>query len=389
LRCWPSHKPVFLLAGLTLFGLLIGCERKNQYVPPPPPPVTVSQPLQKSVVESLEFTGTTQAVASVDIRARVQGFLEKIYFTEGAVVKQGDLLYTIEPATYQAAVDKAVADLASKRAQLDKSEIEYQRNLRLIKENAASQRDLDNSRASRDSAKADVAMAEASLQTARINLSYTTIYAPISGRIGRSQVDVGNLVGAGEFTLLTTIKQYDPIYAYFSLNERDLLALIAVYREQGPQPKRWEPPVFLGLSNESGHPHEGKLDFTDLAVDSSTGTILLRGVFPNPPRYSLIPGLFVRIRFPVGTKDHALLVTERALGVDQLGNYVLVVNQDNMVEQRPVKLGAIENGMRVVEEGLKSDDWVIVDGIQRARPGAKVNPTRLEPKPSETSPTGQ
>ncbi|HBZ55208.1 MAG TPA: efflux transporter periplasmic adaptor subunit, partial [Syntrophobacteraceae bacterium] len=367
-----------VLALLTLVGLLSACERKNQYVAPPPSPVTVGQPIQKSVVESLDFTGTTQAVASVDIRARVQGFLEKTHFTEGAVVKQGDLLYTIEPATYQAAVDKAVADLASKKAQLDKSEIDYQRNLRLIKENAASQRDLDNARASRDSAKADVAMAEASLETARINLSYTTIYAPISGRIGRSQVDIGNLVGAGEFTLLNTIKQYDPIYAYFSLNERDLLALITIYRQQGPPPKRWEPPVFLGLSNESGHPHEGKLDFTDLAVDSSTGTILLRGVFPNPPRYSLIPGLFVRIRFPVGVKDQALLVSERALGVDQLGDYVLVVNQDNVVEQRPVKLGTTENGMRVIEDGLKADEWIVVDGIQRARPGAKVNPIRPE-----------
>jgi RND family efflux transporter MFP subunit len=389
LRFWPSQKPAFVLAVLALVGMLIGCERKNQFVAPPPPPVTVSQPLQKSVVESLDFTGTTQAVASVDIRARVQGFLEKIRFTEGAVVKQGDLLYTIEPTTYQAAVDKAVADLASKKAQLDKSEIEYQRNLRLIKENAASQRDLDNSRATRDSAKADVGMAEASLQTAQINLSYTTIYAPITGRIGRSQVDVGNLVGAGEFTLLTTIKQYDPIYAYFALNERDLLALIAIYRLQGPPPIRWEPPVFLGLSNESGHPHEGKLDFTDLSVDSSTGTILLRGVFPNPPRYSLIPGLFVRIRFPVGTKDHALLVTERALGVDQLGDYLLVVNQDNVVEHRPVKLGATENGMRVVEEGLKADEWVVVDGIQRARPGVKVNLTRLEPTSPNPPSTGQ
>jgi RND family efflux transporter MFP subunit len=389
LRASVHHKAIFILLTLALVGLLAGCDRKNQYVAPPPPPVTVNQPLQKSVIESLDFTGTTQALASVDIKARVQGFLEKIHFTEGTVVKKGDLLYDIERSTYQAAVDKAVGDLASSKAKLDKTEIDYQRNQRLYKENAASQRDLDNSRADRDSAKAEVGVAEANLKTAQISLGYTRIYAPITGRIGRSQVDVGNLVGAGEFTLLTTIKQYDPIYAYFTLNERDLLTLMKQYRKEGPAPKKWEPPVFLGLSNESGHPHEGKLDFTDLGVDSSTGTMLLRGVFPNPPPYNFVPGLFARVRFPVGKKDHALLVTERALGVDQLGDYLLVVNQDNVVEQQPVKLGISEDGMRVVTEGLKPDDWVVVDGVQRARPGTKVNPTRAGSPPSKSPSTGQ
>ncbi len=363
---------------LALMALLAGCERKNQYVAPPPPPVTVSQPLQKSVTESLDFTGTAQAVASVDIRARVQGFLETVRFTEGTVVKKGDLLYTIEPSTYQAAVDKASADLASKKAKLDRSEIEYQRNQRLFKENAASQRDLDNSRADRDSAKADVGVAEANLKTAQINLGYTTIYAPITGRIGRNQVDAGNLVGAGEFTLLNTIKQFDPIYAYFALNERDLLALMTYYRKEGPPPKKWEPPVNLGLADESGYPHEGKMDFADLGLDQSTGTILLRAVFANPYPYTIVPGLFVRLRFPFGKKDQALLVTERAIGIDQRGEYILVVNQENIVEQRPVKVGTSEGGMTVVAEGLKPDDWVVVNGMQRARPGAKVNPTRVE-----------
>jgi RND family efflux transporter MFP subunit len=387
LRFLASHKPTFPLVVLTLVSLLVGCERKNQYVAPPAPPVTVSHPVQKSVIDSLDFTGTTQVVASVDIRARAQGFLESAHFTEGSTVNKGDLLYTIESGSYQAAVDKAIADLASKKAQLDKNEIEYQRNLRLIKENAASQRDLDNSKASRDSAKADAGVAEAALKTAQINLNYTTIYAPITGRIGRHLVDVGNLVGAGESTLLNTIKQYDPIYAYFALNERDLLTLLENYRKEGPAPPKWEPPVFLGLSNESGHPHEGKLDFADLGLDQSTGTILLRGVFPNPLPRHIVPGLFVRIRFPTGKKELALLVTERALGVDQRGDYVFVVNQDNVVEQRPVKVGASENGMKVIEEGLKPDEWVVVNGIQRARAGAKVNPIREEP--GKQKPTGQ
>jgi RND family efflux transporter MFP subunit len=387
LRFLASHKPTFLLVVLALVSLPVGCERKNQYVAPPPPPVTVSHPVQKSVIASLDFTGTAQAVASVDIRARAQGFLESAHFTEGSTVNKGDLLYTIESGSYQAAVDKAIADLASKKAQLDKNEIDYQRNLRLIKENAASQRDLDNSKASRDSAKDDVGVAEASLKTAQINLSYTTIYAPITGRIGRHLVDVGNLVGAGESTLLNTIKQYDPIYAYFALNERDLLTLLEQYHKEGPAPPKWEPPVFLGLSNESGHPHEGKLDFADLGLDQSTGTILLRGVFPNPLPRTIVPGLFVRIRFPTGKRDNSLLVSERALGVDQRGEYVLVVNQDNVVEHRPVKVGASEGGMKVIEEGLKPDEWVVVNGMQRARAGAKVNPTQEEP--GKQKPTGQ
>lgn len=226
--------PIRIMLIFLLLGTLSACEQGNRYVAPPPPPVTAAQPLQREVIEYLDFTGTTQSIASVDIRARVQGFLQSTHFKEGDSVKKGDLLYIIEPNTYQAAVDKAMADLAGQKAQYERAEIEYQRNQRLFKENATSDREVVNSKAARDSGKASVTMAEAALENARINLGYTTIRAPLGGRIGRSLVDVGNLVGAGEFTLLTTIKQYDPIYAYFTLNERQLLKVIKQERKKIP-----------------------------------------------------------------------------------------------------------------------------------------------------------
>ena len=378
------------LTFLLLFPIAVvfagGCEKKNQYAAPPPPSVTVAGPIQKDVTDYLEFTGTTQAVASVDIRARVQGFLQSVHFKDGAVVKKGDLLYIIDPATYQASVDKAEGDLAAKKAQFDRAEVEYQRNLRLIKENATSERDLNNSKASRDTAKADVAVATANLENAKINLGYTTIRAPLDGKIGRSQVDVGNLVGAGEYTLLTTIKKYNPIYAYFTLNEHDLLTVMKMSRrENNKTPETEHVPVFLGLANDTGYPHQGELDFADLGVDQSTGTMLLRGVFKNPYPPPIIPGLFVRLRVPLGIHSNALLVSERAIGTSQQGKYILVVNEENTVEARPVQLGALDGGFREIVQGLKADDRVIVNGMQRARPGSKVNPTSAAAAPAASS----
>jgi RND family efflux transporter MFP subunit len=384
LRASAQGRRISAIAVLTLAGFLSGCEDKNQYVPPPPPEVTVMQPLQKEVTEYQEFTGVAQSIASVDIRARVQGFLKSMHFKEGDMVKKDALLYIIEPNTYQAALDKAVADLASSKAQLDQAEIEYQRNQRLMKENASSDRELTTSKASRDSAKAAVAGAEANLESARINLSYCTMRAPISGRIGRTQVDVGNLVGAGEFTLLTTIKQYDPIYAYFTLNERQLLRARKLLRkEKLDHLKENEAvPLSLGLADEPEYPHEGQLDYGDPAVDATSGTMLLRGVFPNPQPFLIIPGMFVRVRAPLGVRKMALLIPERAVGTDQRGQYLLVVNAQNDVDYRSVTTGTTVDGMRVIDEGLKADEWVIVTGVQRARPGAKVNPKRDQPAAS-------
>lgn len=400
----PSQNRWSIVVAILAFtGLLISCEKPNQYEAPPPPTVTVSPPMQKTVTDYFEFTGNTQATASVDIRARVQGFLQSMSFQEGAIVKQGDLLFIIDPRTYQAAVDKAAADLELKKAELNKAEIEYQRNQRLIKENAASDKDLVNSRAARDSAKAALAASVAALDDAKINLGYTTIKAPLTGRIGRRMVDVGNLVGAGEYTLLTTIKTYDPMYVYFTINENQLLMLHKKYvkeraealeRKSKNEKPEEKVPLQVGLANEEGFPHSGYIDFEDLGVDPTTGTMLLRGILPNPSPYPFLPGLFVRVRAPVGERENALLVTERALGSDQLGSYLLVVNKDNVVEYRPVKVGTLHEGMRVIESGVKPDDLVVVNGIQKARPGAKVTPTRIEAtaqgqansEPTKTSP---
>ncbi|MFZ2447733.1 MAG: efflux RND transporter periplasmic adaptor subunit [Syntrophobacteraceae bacterium] len=382
MRAAVLKKPTYVLFSIVLALVAGGCEDKNQYVAPPPPSVSVTLPTHKSVAEYIEFTGTTQAIASIDIRARVQGFLQSVHYQDGSPVKKGDLLYIIEPATYQAAVDKAVGELDSKKAQLDRAEVEYQRNLRLMKENATSERDLNNSKATRDSAKADVLVAAANLDTARISLGYTTIRAPLDGRIGRTQIDVGNLVGAGEFTLLTTIKQYNPIYAYFTLNEHDLLRIARMYLGQETVPV----PVYLGLADEQDCPHVGTLNYEDLGVDPSTGTFLLRAVFPNPPPYLILPGLFVRLRASVGTHENALMVPERAIGVDQGGKYVLVVDNDDVVRHRPIKVGILDGGLREIEQGLKADERVIVTGLQRARPGVKVVPTAADPAASAASP---
>ncbi|MCE5335362.1 MAG: efflux RND transporter periplasmic adaptor subunit [Desulfobacteraceae bacterium] len=389
MRATLSRRPALVFFALAFILISGGCKEENTFVEPPPPSVTVAPPVQRDAVEYLEFTGTTQSIASVDIRARVQGFLQSVHFKEGAVVKKGDLLYVIDPATYQAAVDKAAGDLASRKAQFDRAEVEYQRNLRLIKENATSERELNNAKGARDAAKADVMVATANLETASINLGYTTIKSPLNGRIGRNKVDAGNLVGAGEFTLLTTIKQYDPIYAYFTLNEHDLLRVMKMDRRDYAKNAQDTPAVIhMGLANEEDFPHEGFIDFADLGVDQSTGTMLCRGVFKNPFPPVIIPGLFVRLRAPLDLAEKALMVTERAIGVDQLGKFVLVVNKDNVVEYRPVKVGVLEDGMRQITEGIKADDRIVVNGVQRARPGAKVNPVAAEPiKPaSKASP---
>ena len=225
-----------------------------------------------------------------------------------------------------------------------------------------------------------VVSALAALDKARLELGYCTINAPISGRISRKMVDIGNLVGAGEFTLLTTIRQWTPIYVYFSINERDLLRLMEKARAEGITADRPDTiPLEVGLANESGFPHKGRLDFVDATVDPNTATMQLRGVFDNPgPQHAMVPGMFVRVRMPIAQRENALLVSERALGQDQGGRYLLVVGNENTVEQRYVKIGALRDGMRVITDGLKAEDSVVVIGIQRAIPGAKVTPRQAQ-----------
>jgi RND family efflux transporter MFP subunit len=387
------HATLGLAPVIVLFALAGGCgQKENKFAPPPPPQVTVSRPLEKPVTDYLELTGNTQAVDQAELQARVEGFLTSIHFKDGDFVRKGDLLFIIEQQQYQAKVQEAEGRLATAEALLLRAQEEYDRQLYLFKENATAKSEVERWKAQRDAAQASVEEAKANLELAKINLGYTRVTAPFDGRMDRHLVDPGNLVGAGKPTPLAYLTRLDPIYAYFSVNERDLIRIMAQRRAQGKTAAQQTLPVYLGIAGEEGYPHEGLLDFASSSLDPNTGTLLLRGVFSNPrigtaPR--LLAGMFARIRIPVDVRDRALLVSERALGADQAGRYLLVVNDQNVVEQRPVKVGALVEGMRVIEEGLKGDEWVVVDGIQRARPGAKVTPVQQQAAaPAAAPPSG-
>lgn len=377
-----------VVVGLWLTVCLVGCgQPENRYVPPPPPEVTVERPVKRAVVEYLEFTGNTRAFETVDLEARVEGFLTAQHFKDGDIVKKGDLLFTIEPPPYEAKVRLQEAAVASAQARLLRSSLEYHRQLQLIKQNATSQATVEQWQSERDAAEASLQEAKANLDLARINLSYTQVRAPFAGRVDRHLVDIGNLVGSGKPTHLATIYRIDPIYAYFNMNERDLVRILEHERQRKaslqtkPGHRDEGTPVYLAIEGEQSFDHEGEIDFAATALDPNTGTLLLRGIFKNPvidPAPMLLPGMFVRVRIPIRLRKHALLVSDRAIGVDQGGRYVLVVNRDNVVEQRPISAGVLEGGLRVVKEGLQEDDWVVVNGIQRARPGAKVTVLRQE-----------
>jgi len=396
----PLEQTAILILMVLIFGVISGCSEKNEYVEPPAPEVTVSKPLVQNVTDYLEFTGTTRAVTEVDIKARVEGFLESVHFEDGDFVKKGALLFVIDPKPYKAAVENARGRLGRHQAQLKRAEKEYQRNLTLFKQNAASEANVVKWKSEVEESKAAVVSAQAALDKALLDLGYCTIRSPITGRISRKQVDVGNLVGAGEQTLLTTVRQWTPMYAYFSINERDLLRVMKMARAEGITADNPDKITLeLALANETGFPHKGHMDFADSTVDPATGTVELRGIFPNSgPPFFLVPGMFVRVRMPIAERENALLVTERALGLDQGGRYLLVVGSENKVEQRHVKIGALRDGMRVIEKGLKAEDSVVVKGIQRAIPGSKVTPQQAqaekpakdpEPAKESTEPSGE
>jgi RND family efflux transporter MFP subunit len=357
--------------------------------------VTVAAPLQETVTEYLEFSGNTAAVEEVEVRARVSGFLESIHFTPGTQVKEGDLLFVIDPREYVAELNAAKAEVTSARAQLERANIELDRAKRLFKQKAGAEADVVKWQGERDVSAAAVIRAKAKVERAQLNVDYTQVTAPISGRVSRNYVDLGNLVGEKEPTLLTTITQSDPMYAYFNLNERNLLQVLGEYRkrvqEKGIDPttdsgSQVDIPLELGLTTEEGYPHEGKFDFAESGVDPGTGTLQIRGIFPNPgPLAPLLPGLFTRIRMPVSEKEDALLVSERAVGSDQGGQYLMVVGSDNTVEKKPVVMGQLVDGLRVIEEGIEPGERVVVNGLQRARPGGKIDPTEIDMAALKTS----
>ncbi len=377
------------IGGLMLLALLVGCQEENTFVAPPPPKVTVAEPLIQEVTDYLEFTGTTVSSGRVEVPARVSGILQSMHFRPGELVEQGELLFTIDPREYAAEVQASEAELAAAQAELKRAETELNRAQRLFKQKAGSEADVVKWRGELEIARASILRAEAKIVRAQLNLSYTEVTAPISGRVSRNRVDVGNLVGEGEATILTDITQYDPMYVYFNLNERDLLRVLTLLREKAKEKgldfdedveSETDVPLYLGLANEEGFPHEGTFDFGDSVVDTQTGTMQLRGSFENRARPTpfLIPGLFTRVRLPIGRRADLPLVTERAIGAAQAGRYVLVVDSEDMVEKRPIRQGQLIDGMRVIEEGVKAGDRVIVKGLQRARPGAKVDPEQID-----------
>jgi RND family efflux transporter MFP subunit len=348
----------------------------------------VSRPVTQSVVAHLEFTGNTQAFNTVVLRARVQGYLEQIYFQDGDTVKKGQRLFLIQQDTYEAQLKQAAAQILQQKANLAHATVETARFTSLVQQKAAAQTDLDNWRFQKDSLEAAVQVAEANRDLAKLNLDYTVVTAPFDGRIGRRLVDAGNLVGAGEFTALAQVNQIDPLYVYFTISERDLLGVVGETGISAAEAERIKIPLSLGLINETGYPHQGHIDFAAISLSPTTGTLSLRGIFPNPDG-KMLPGLFARVRAPiVGSEKPSLVIPEEAVGYDQLGSYVLVVGTDNVVERRSVKLGARQDGSRVVKEGLTGEDWIIVNGQVRAIPGRTVTPERQQPSKPERNEAG-
>lgn len=383
-----AGRSVRIPLALSLLTLLAGCQKKNTLQLPPPPTVTVAKPVSEDVVETMEFTGQTKARESVELRSRVTGYLEKINFQDGAWVNQGDLLFVIEQAPFQAELDAAEASLAKAQAALQLAEANVARTMKLAQEKASTQQQIDVQKAELETAKSEVRAAEVTVTQAKLNLAYTEIRAPISGQIGRHLVDIGNLIQSGEDPL-AVVQSTDPIHAYFYVSESDVLRFMSLIRSNElPDPSKVPPKLKMGLGTESTFPHEGTLDFRDPAVDPATGTILRRGTFPNPDR-TLIPGLFVKIRAEIGAPKPKLLVEERAISSDQRGDYLLIVKEKmdekenrvkKVVEYRPVKLGIAVGKKRVIEDGLSADDLVIVNGLQRARPNSEVTPELQTPE---------
>jgi RND family efflux transporter MFP subunit len=360
------------LAALTCVALA-GCEQ-NAYVAPPPPKVDVANPVQRPITRYLETTGNTAATKSVDLVARVQGFLESIDYKDGTFVKAGTTLFTIEPETYKLKLEQAQAAQAGAEASVKQAESDFKRQTDLVARQAVSQATLENSTAARDNAQSGLQQAQVNTKIAAVNYSYTKVAAPFDGIVTAHLASVGELVGATSPTQLATIVSLDPIWVNFNVNEQDVLKVRAEARRLGMTPSELTRlPVEVGLQTEEGYPHRGNLDYANPTVNQSTGTLAVRGIIPNPDRV-LLPGFFVRVRVPLEEQKNALLVPDTSLGSDQGGRYVLVVNGDNTVEQRKVQIGQIDGGLRVIENGLKPDDRVIIAGLLRAIPGQKVDP---------------
>jgi RND family efflux transporter MFP subunit len=368
------------VAAVAAVTILAGCEDKNTFVAPPPPKVDVAAPVQRPVTRYVEATGNTAPVKNVDLVARVQGFLQSIDYQDGAFVKQGTQLFTIEPETYKLKLDQAQAAEAGAQASLRQAEADFKRQAELVQRQAVSQATLDTSTSNRDNAQANLQQAQANTRLAEVNYGYTKVSAPFDGVVSAHMVSIGELVGVSSPTQLASIVAMDPIYVNFTVNEQDVLRIRAEAARRGLTAADMKQfPIQVGLQTEAGYPHEGKLDYVAPTLTQSTGTLAVRGLVPNDKRV-LLPGYFVRVRVPFTQEKDALLVPDTALGSDQGGRYLLVVNGDNVVEQRKVQIGPVDNGLRVIESGLKPEDRVVIAGLLRVIPGQKIDPqvTKIE-----------
>jgi RND family efflux transporter MFP subunit len=378
LRHWVSS--LLILAAL----VPLGCRKDAPPPPPPPPPVTVTQPLEREVTDWDEYTGHLQSPETAVVAARLSGFLTETPFKEGALVKKGDVLFVLDDRPYKADLDNKKATVTKDEAQVTLTKAQLARYDDLLKKHAISQQDYDTNKANYDQAIAQLSADKAAVETSQLNFDWTRVTAPISGRVGRITVTVGNLVngGAGQATLLTTVVSVDPMYCYVSVPERAFLK----YQSYAAQDKQSgvrdaKIPCFVRLENEKNFPHSGIIDFIDNTLDTGTGTIQVRGVIPNPDG-ALTPGLYASMRVNGSAPYKTLLVPDLAIGTEQNERFLLVVGPDNVVSSRKIKLGLLFGKLRSVVDGLKPGDRVVVNGLQMARPGSKVNPTEA-PIPEE------
>lgn len=378
---FPSIKPAaaFLLAGLIAWPFAALAQQQ----PPQAPPVTVAQPLERKITEWDEFTGRFEAVDVVEIRARVSGYLTEIHFTDGQFVKSGDLLFVIDPRPFERTVDRLRAELASARARLEFTQKDLERARPLVKNENISEQVFQQRQRDLGEAEATVKASEASLASAELDVEFTRVMAPISGQISRKLVSVGNYVTGASTTssLLTTIVSQSPIHFYFDVSEADYLKYVRMAATGGRPNYQSNPsPVMLALQDEKTYTHRGQLDFIDNRIDQSTGSLRGRAVLENPNGL-FTPGLFGRIRIAGSPEYSALMLPDEAILSDQTNRYVFAVGDDGSLTYKPVVLGPMVDGLRVVRSGLAQSDWVITNGTQRVRPGGKVTPQRSKIEP--------
>jgi multidrug efflux system membrane fusion protein len=356
------------LAGLAAIGMT-GCGPATGAAAPAAapagPPVTAAAVLERPVNETQEFSGRLEAVERVDIRARVSGFITSVNFKPGSLVKKGDVLFVIDARPFQAEANRAEAATQSSLAKADLARLELSRSERLLADKAIAQREVDEKSSTLKELDGNVRAAQAQLQAARLNLSYANVVAPISGRVSKAEITVGNLVDGT--AILTSVVSNKDIYASFDGDEDTYLRVAKVSQQGDPVTVR------VGLANEEGYPHEGKLEFVDNRLDAATGSVRMRATFANVDN-TLVPGLFARVQLSgnAGTRRNLALISERAVGTDQDRKFVYVVKADNTAEYRNVTLGAVVGGLRVVRSGLKPGEKIVVNGLQRVRPGAPV-----------------